>query len=129
MSKANCTKHYSKIENDTSQIRRKSDLVSFCHSKLISALVHPDRGTLHIGLDRVHHLSLQSQSAFFRHPWHHLVMDHGSEVLEDLIDVSNVGFELGNAPFPLLQILEVLLLLQHQLIGEQIVLEIHISDK
>ena len=51
----------------------------------------------------------------FQASHHHLVVDHGGQVFEDLVDVADVGFQLGHAPLSLLQVLKVLLLLQHQL--------------
>ena len=94
---------------------QKCHLVSFRHAKIVGSLVHPDRRTLHICLYRVHHLSLHHHNFLQVYPGYHLVVDHGGKVFENLVDVPNVRFKLGNASLPLLQILKVLLLLKHQL--------------
>ena len=52
------------IQNMT-RLLSKSHLVSFRHAKLVWTLVHPDRGTLHVGFYRVHHLSLIKKTWFF----------------------------------------------------------------
>ena len=49
---------------------------------------HADVCGLHVGLDRVHHLSL--------------LVDHRGQVLEDGVHVNDVGLQLPNGPFAFL---------------------------
>ena len=42
-------------------------------------------------------------------------MNHGSQVFEDLIDIPNISLQLSDSPLPLMQLLQALLLLHHNL--------------
>ena len=76
-------------------------LISLGLSELFSSLINTDGGRLNIGLDAVNQLSL--------------VMDHGGQVLEYLVDVHDVGLQLGHGPLSLDQMLQVLFFLHHHL--------------
>ena len=102
-------------------------LVGLGLPELLGALVDPDGGRLHVGLDRVDHLAL--------------LVDHGGQVLEDGVHVDDVGLEeeknisklspcshsrfgldnlishlqLSDRPLPLLELFNVGLLLEEHL--------------